>query len=148
MSVSSVFGAIAKPFVFIGKAFVKVEEWVPKVIGIAAYSEEEAKTVVPAMTLIFKDTEALATLVVADGKKEWPALLALVSAIGSLSGAGAINPADYAKVISAVANFVTDMHELDYSAIFNAVETVVADYDALGADVKAAIEKFDAIVKQ
>ena len=148
MTLTSVLSAVAKPFKFVGKAFMEVEVWVPKILGIAAFSEAEAKIVVPSFTKIFNDTESLAKMIGDDAKKEWPALLTLVSAIEGLSGAGALNPADYAKVITSVSTFITEMHGLDYGAVFTAVKAIVDDYDDLGSDVKTAIEKFEAIVKQ
>lgn len=144
----SFLSALKKPFVFIGHAFLTVDEWVPKILGIAAFSEKDAKVLVPAFTAVFKDVENIASTVASDAKPVWNALKTLAQSIEGLAGTGSLNPAEYVKVISAVSTFVTDMHGLDYAEVFSAVEKLVSDYDALGADVKDAITQFEAIAKQ
>jgi spermidine/putrescine-binding protein len=139
--------AIAKPFVWIGKATHLVSEWFPKITGIVAYSETEAKVLAPAFIKIFDDVETLAKLASKDGALMLLSIETIVADIAALGGAGALNPAEYAKVISAVSNFVTAIHNNpDWKVMFDTIKEIVVDYEALGSEVKSALARSEQIL--
>lgn len=139
--------AIAKPFVWIGKATHLVSEWFPKIMGMVAYSEAEAKVLTPAFVKLFDDVETLGKLAIKDGGLMLLSLETIVADLAALGGAGALNPAEYAKVITAVSNFITSIHNNpDWKVMFDTVKEIVVDYEALGSEVKSALARSEQIL--
>lgn len=135
------------PFRFIGKVFTGVEVWLPKIIGIAAFTETESKILTPALVLVVKDVEDLAKYVTADGIKTFEAIEAIITEISQLGGAGALDPTHYAKIISSVNTFIANVHgDPDWAALFPAVRKAIADFDALGAEAKDALARVGVII--
>lgn len=147
MSLTSTLALLAKPFKFIGQAFVDVKDWLPKIIGIAAYSEEEAKVLTPAFVLVVEDVEAIAKYATADAGVAFDAIETIITEISELGGAGAIDPANYAKIITTVNTFIASIHgNEDWTALFTCVKKLIVDFDALGADAKVALAKIESII--
>ena len=146
---SNPFAVIASAFTWLGKEIVKVSDWLPKVVELVDDVEEDTETVIPELTTVVEDVDALALATVKDGGVALTATAALVAAVeaeattaasgnivAAIQNAPAVATA-FEQWIAAVTSHGT------YSDIITAEQKLVVDYDKFGASAKAAIQKLE-----
>ena len=132
---------VAKPFVVIGQGIFKAFEWVPRIVDAIKDGSESVKVIEPKLIDTFNIVESIAQFAIADGKVLLPALKILLEDVKDLGGSGAVNPAKYLQLVNAVNNFIQQVHGLDYTKIVHLVDSLVAEYEDLGVEVKDALQK-------
>lgn len=138
---------LVKPLVWLGKEIYNVVDWVPKIVAVIRDSADEAKKIEPKLVTTFQTVESLAKFALADGKVLLPSLKTLFEDLKDLGGAGMVNPANYLQLVNAVNAFIGQVHGLDTTQFVHLVDDLISEYDDLGAEVKATIDKIGADLK-
>ncbi len=146
---SNFFSVIASGFEWIGKELAKAAEWVPKLITIVDDVEADAGTILPEISTVIDDAGELVAAAVKDSGADLQATEALVAAIVTAAKADALNIADDEAVVAAFQTFIATVTKTsNYSDVLTALSKLVADYDTLGASVKAALSKLESDVAE
>lgn len=135
---------------WLGKKIVAVADWLPKVVKIADDVDSDATTVLPELTTVVEDVDALAVAAVKDGGAALTAtatFVAQIEAEATTAGSGNLLAAiqNSPALLTAAENWWSAVvAHGNYSDVISAEQKLVADYDKLGATAKAAIAKLEA----
>jgi hypothetical protein len=135
---------------WLGSKIAKVADWLPKVITLADDVDADATTVLPELTAVVEDADALAVAAVKDGGAALAATATLVAQIEAEA-----TTASSGNFIAALENSQTLLTAAEawwsavvshgsYSDVIAAEQKLVKDYDTFGATAKTAVEKLEA----
>lgn len=139
------FELIASGFEWIGKEAEKAATWFPKIFKIVDDVDEEIPGLATDASLLIDDVGELASSAVKDSGSAITAASGLVAAIVNAAKGDGINIASDEAVVTAFETFIQEVTtKSNYQDVIKAEQKLVADYDALGAKVKATLAQLKA----
>ena len=148
----SIFSEVAKGFTWLGKEILTPFGAVKKAIVLSDDLKADAETLLPQVTVLVEDVDALAVAAVKDGGAAVSVAETLVAAIvKTATDADAINIAgalkDVPAVVAAFEAFIAEVTaKSTWSDVLTAQAKLITDYDTLGASAKTAVAKLQADV--
>ena len=149
---ANIFSEVAKGFEWLGKEILTPFKAVNKVVVVSDDVKEDAETLLPEVTTLIEDVDALAIASVKDGGAAISSAETLTAAIvKAATDAEAINIAgtlkDVPTVVAAFQAFIAEVtSKSTWSDVLAAQSKLITDYDTLGASAKTAVAKLEADV--